>query len=193
VTGFWVLRPILVKYHALCYLSPLAMKTCLCTIQTVAVIVALVGCNAQTKVYTTPNSSMEPTLLQGEKFAAGMQPFQPSRGDLVIFRHEGIPLVERVIGISGDTVEGHNLQVFVNGKEQHEPYIQHLGNAEGTLDKFGPMRVTAGQLFVMGDNRDYSFDSRDPQFGSVSVSDVTGRPIKVVVSPDSQRVRKMLQ
>jgi signal peptidase I len=169
------------------------MKTCLCTIQALAVIVALVGCKAQTKVYTTPNSSMEPTLLQGEKFTAEMQPFQPSRSDLVIFRHEGILLVKRVIGISGDVVEGHNLQVFVNGKEQHEPYIQHVGNADGSLDKFGPMKVPAGQLFVMGDNRDYSFDSRDPQFGSVSVSDVTGRPIKVVVSPNPQRISKMLQ
>ena len=89
------------KYQILWYLSSLVMKTCLCTIQMLAVIIAFVGCKAQTKVYTTPNSSMEPTLLQGEKFTAEIQPFQPSRGDLVIFRHEGILLVKRALGISG--------------------------------------------------------------------------------------------
>jgi len=168
------------------------MKSYLFTIQMLAILVALIPCKAETKVYTMPSSSMEPTLLKDEKFTAEMQPLQPLRGDLVIFRHEGLLLVKRVIGISDDVVEGHNLKIFVNGNALHEAYVQHTGKAEGPLDKFGPVRVPAGQLFVMGDNRDYSFDSRDPKFGVVSMSDVTGRPVKVVVSPDPQRINKVL-
>jgi signal peptidase I len=154
---------------------------------------ALASCTAQTKVFTNPSSSMEPTLLQGEKFTVEMHSFQPSRGDLVVFQHEGFLIVKRVIGIGGDIVEGRDSQVTVNGKAQHEAYIQHIGPAKGSLGEFGPAKVPDGQLFVVGDNRDYSLDSRDSQFGLVSVSDVKGKPLKVVASSNPQRVNTVLQ
>jgi len=163
------------------------------TIQLLTLMLALVSCTAQTKVFTSPNSAMEPTILEGEKFTAEMQPFRPSRGDLVIVSHEGVLLIKCVIGISGDIVEGHNAEVFVNGTALHEPYIQHIGKPVGSMDKFGPTKVPPGELFVMGDNRDYSLDSRDSRFGMVSLSDVKGRPGKVVVSPDPKRLNMTLR
>jgi len=152
-------------------LFSLAMKPCLSIVETL-VVFSLMSCTARTTVFTTPNSAMDPTILEGEKFTAEMHPFQPSRGDLVIFRHERILIVKRVIGTGGDVVEGHDSQVFLNGKALRESYIQHSGKAVEPLNKFGPMKVSDGQLFVMGDNRDYSLDSRDSGFGLVSVSDV---------------------
>jgi signal peptidase I len=59
---------------------------------------------------------MEPTILSGEKFTAEMKPFQPLRGDLVIFHHEGVLIVKRVIAVGGDVVEGRDLKVLLNGK-----------------------------------------------------------------------------
>lgn len=79
-------------------------------------------------------------ILQGEKIAADMRPFQPSRGNLIIFEHEGQLLVKRVIGVSGDTVEGRNLQVFTNGKLLDEPYVEHIGKRPlgvKSLETFG--------------------------------------------------------
>lgn len=136
---------------------------------------------------------MEPTILQGEKFTVEMQPFQPSRGDLVVFPHDGILVVKRVIGIGGDVVEGHDSRVIVNGIAQHERYIQNIGHANGPFAKFGPTKVPNGQLFVAGDNRDYSLDSRDLRFGLVSVSDVKGKPVQVVTSSNPQRVNMVLR
>jgi signal peptidase I len=168
------------------------MKACRDTIRPLALVLAFVSCTVQTKVFTT-NSSMEPTILQGEKFIAEMQSFRPKRGDLVIASHQEVLLVKRVIAIGGDVVEGHDSQVLVNDTEQHEPYIQHVGKPDGSMDKFGPTKVPTAKLFVMGDNRDYSFDSRDSRFGLVSVSDVKGRPTKVVVSPDPKRLNITLR
>jgi signal peptidase I len=136
---------------------------------------------------------MEPTIMQGEKIAAEMRPFQASRGDLVIFAHEGQLLVKRVIAIGGDTVEGRNLQVFANGKLLDEPYVEHIGRRPlglKSLETFGPVKVPAGKLFVAGDNRDYSFDSRDTRFGLISGADVKGKPIEIVQSANPNRVQK---
>jgi signal peptidase I len=154
--------------------------------------VATISCTGQTKVFTLPNSAMEPTIMQGEKIGADMRQFQPSRGDLIVFEHEDQLLVKRVIGVGGDRVEGRNLQVFVNGKLLDEAY-EHIGKRPlglKSLETFGPVTVPAGKLFVAGDNRDYSFDSRDPRFGLVSVNDIKGRPVEIIDSANPERVHK---
>ena len=138
---------------------------------------------------------MEPTILEGEKVSAEMRAFQPSRGALVIFQQNDQLLIKRVIAVGGDVVEGRDLQILVNGKLLEEPYVQHVGPrplGRKTLETFAPIRVPEGQLFVAGDNRDYSFDSRDPQFGLVSSENVKGAPLTIVASKNPQRVGKPL-
>ena len=146
----------------------------------------------KTRAFTVPNSAMEPTIISGEKFAAEMKPFQPLRGDLVIFQHEGVLLVKRVIGVSGDTVEGRDLHVFVNDKRVDEPYIQHIGSPSDSLVTFGPVIVPADRLFVAGDNRDFSFDSRDKRFGLISIADVKGKPLQIAQSQNPERMGKVV-
>lgn len=134
--------------------------------------------------------------MQGEKIAGEMRQFQPSRGDLIILEHEGQLLVKRVIGVTGDTVEGGNLQVFVNGKLLDEPYVEHIGKRPlglKSLETFGPTQVPAEKLFVAGDNRDYSFDSRDPRFGLISSNDIKGKPVEIVQSANPERVHRAMQ
>jgi len=172
------------------------MKAHFLTFIVLVSVVGTISCTGQTKVFTVPNSAMEPTIMEGEKIAADMRPFQPSRGDLIIFEHEGELLVKRVIGVSGDTVEGRNLQIFANGKLLDEPYVKHIGKRPlglKSLETFGPVTVPAGKLFVAGDNRDYSFDSRDPRFGMISASDVKGRPVEIVQSANPGRVHKTVR
>jgi len=134
--------------------------------------------------------------MQGEKIAADMEPFQPTHGDLVIFAHEAILVVKRVIGIPGDVVEGHDLKVFVNGKLLKEEYVEHTTKpplGRKALETFGPILVPDGKLFVAGDNRDYSLDSRDPRFGLVEVSDVKGKAVQIVQSPTPERFGKKIE
>lgn len=162
----------------------------------VVLLISSMCCRAQTKIFTLPTSAMEPTIMQGEKFTAEMKPFQPTRGDLIILDHGGQLLVKRVIGITGDTVEGRDLQVFVNGKLLEESYVEHVGRHPAdpkSLETFGPIAVPAGKLFVAGDNRDYSFDSRDARFGLISSADIKGRPIEIVLSPNPERIHRVLK
>jgi signal peptidase I len=153
-----------------------------------------ISCN-RNKVFTQPNSAMEPTILSGEKFTAEMKPFQPLRGDLVIFHHEGVLIVKRVIAVGGDVVEGRDLKVLLNGRLLDEPYIEHIGNPSDLMSQvtFGPVTVSPGSIFVAGDNRDYSFDSRAPRFGLVPIADVTGKPLKIVDSSNPKRMLTPVQ
>ncbi len=155
----------------------------------------VISCTGIPRVFTLPTSAMEPTILLEEKFSADMTRFQPLYGELIIFEHEGLLLVKRTIGVSGDVLEGRNLQVFLNGKLLDEPYVQHIGKhplVPKSLENFGPISIPTGKLFVAGDNRDFSLDSRDPSFGLISVSDIRGRPIEILHSPKPGRVHTIL-
>lgn len=134
---------------------------------------------------------MEPTLRKGERFTVEMGLFRPSRGDLIVFEHGGVMLIKRVIAITGDTVEGRNNVILVNGVILKEPDVQHSG-PDSSVSTFGPLTVPAGQIFVAGDNRDYSWDSRTASFGPVAISDIKGRPVEIVNSDDPNRVHLLL-
>ena len=128
-------------------------------------------------------NSMTPTLKDGEWLAVTATLPQPASGDIVIISprtnafHE--PLVKRVIAVAGDEidiVEGH---VLVNGAPIEEPYlpggVTTSPASELQSDLVYPARVPAGTVFVMGDNRGGSTDSRYSAVGFIRVDDILGR------------------
>jgi signal peptidase I len=121
------------------------------------------------------SDSMVPTLARGDDVL--VEKVTPRlgrvrRGDLVVFTDpkDGEPALKRVVGLAGDTVEIRDAVLFVNSERAVEPQVD-LAAYDGAW--FGPARVPAGQLFVLGDNRAHSVDSR--AYGGVPEEDVDGR------------------
>jgi len=83
--------------------------------------------------------------------------------------------IKRVIGLPGDVVEGMDGNVFVNGERLEEPYLKH---PDELISPFGPVQVPEGSLFVMGDNRRASQDSRF--FGPIPIDDVVGKAFIII-------------
>lgn len=142
--------------------------------------------------------SMEPTLLQHEYFIADSTYYRHrpvKRDDLVLIQTEDRPTVKRVIAEAGDTIQGKDQVVLLNGHVLNESFIEH-SFAKGfnpQLDTFGPIIVTSGKLFVMGDNRDISYDSRTKEFGLVNERAVVGRPLYIYRSHVKGRVGQVLR
>lgn len=114
------------------------------------------------------SGSMKPTLKEGAQLFTNKLAYQfskPKRGDIVSLRspvslEKG--LVKRIIAAEGDTIEIRSKKVFLNGQELLEPYVQYTRKNELLKgDKISPLVVPPGHVFVMGDNRDESNDSRD--------------------------------
>jgi signal peptidase I len=133
------------------------------------------------RAFQIPSNAMENTIVKGDSIIADMWAYRrqdPKRGDIVIFRREGLYLVKRVIAVGGDTVEGDVDHIVVNGTTLDEPYAT-FRSVRGDVAPFGPTKVATEELFVVGDSRDTSFDSRIPGFGNVERSAVVGRPLYV--------------
>jgi len=130
-------------------------------------------------------SGMERTILKGDRIVVDFRQYRdskPKSHDVVVIRKDGLFFVKRVIAVGGDTIEGKDGAIIVNGNRLEEAYIQHLGNPPVQLNEFGPVNIPPGKLFVMGDNRDVSLDSRMPEFGLVSEESVAGRALYIVGS-----------
>ena len=171
----------------------------------VAVILALFIRTFIVQAFKIPSGSMKETLQIGDhilvnKFIYGIKlPFlqttlvsitDPQRDDIVVFEFpedKDKDFIKRVVGVAGDVVEVRNKKVRVNGVLQEANYIvnsdPHLfpGNVQ-PRDNFGPVTVPAHSLFVMGDNRDHSYDSR--YWGFVDLKAIKGKAFIIYWSWD---------
>jgi signal peptidase I len=151
-------------------------------------VIFLVIQNFVAQPFRVQMSSMEHTFEPDQyvlidRLSHLWSPYQ--RGQVVVFRppesvgEQPDPFIKRVIGVASDTVDVHDGQVFVNGKAVDEPYLfrNDAGEVEPTEanDDQTSWVVPDGQLFVMGDHRQVSVDSR--VFGFVPVSSVIGRAV----------------
>lgn len=170
----------------------------------VAVVIAILINTYLAQVFYIPSASMEPQLHVNDRVVVSKLAYHlhpPRRGDIVVFaappgeqrahsssanpigrtfqaigRTLGVSeskteLIKRVIGLPGDTVQGRDGHVYIGGLLLTEPYLP----PSAVTDDFGPVTVPAGELWVMGDNRTNSSDSR--VFGPIPVSTVVGRAV----------------
>jgi len=128
--------------------------------------------------FRVDGQSMEPGLHTDEFVLVDKAAYlfqSPQRGDVIVFHYPLDPskdFIKRVIGLPGDTVQTTSTEVIVDGQILHEPYINDASNPNDNTLKLGP-----DQFFVMGDNRNNSFDSRS--WGPVNKSYIVGKAILV--------------
>lgn len=166
----------------------------------IAVVLAMFIRSFVVQAFKIPSGSMEPTLLIGDhilvnKFIYGITvPFthtklyplrNPQRGDVIVFIYpvdESKDFIKRVIGIGGDSIEIRQKKIYINGR----PFKDNYGHYEDSnyspsyiqfRDNLGPITVPKGSIFVMGDNRDRSYDSRF--WGFVKLNMVKGKAFLV--------------
>ncbi len=142
----------------------------------VALAIAAIVTSCLFRVVTVSGNSMRNTLQNGDTLlvVSGFY-HQPQYGDIVVVnRNAEEPLIKRVIACEGDTVDidPDSGVVYLNGEVLEEPYLQC---ETPVLDFEGPYTVPAGYVFVMGDNRGDSWDSRS--IGAVSEEDVMGKAV----------------
>jgi signal peptidase I len=161
----------------------------------IAILLALVIRTFIVQAFKIPSGSMEDTLAIGDhilvnKFIYGSKiPFtsdrilkirDPRQGDVIVFEYPEDPskdFIKRVVGVPGDTVEVKDKHVFVNGKLYANPHEVHkepdtIPKEMNPRDFKDPVKVPAGSYFVMGDNRDRSYDSRF--WGFVTMDKIKG-------------------
>ena len=157
-----------------------------------------------------PTGAMEDTILMGDSLLARrVLARNPARGDVVAHRYPVDPrqtFLKRVVGLPGDRIHFQDKRLYVNGAELKEPYVKHATSyLDPYRDQFpkqepsfrifpagqamlrqnirdGELIVPEGKLFVLGDNRDNSLDSR--YWGFIDNSMITGKPVMVIFSTD---------
>jgi signal peptidase I len=127
-------------------------------------------------VVLVEGASMHPTLESGDRLIVTKLSYrfkEPKQGDIVVFKNPDNPKVnyiKRVIGAEGDSIQIYNGKVYVNDKELAEPYI-----FEPTMGEYPKTTVPQGTVFVMGDNRNFSRDSRNSHVGFVPKENIIGK------------------
>ncbi len=180
----------------------------------IAILIAVVVRTLIVQAYKIPSPSMVPTLLVGDhllvnKFIYGVKiPLlrrtiipvtDPKRGDIIVFiypQDRSKDFIKRVIGVGGEKIEIRNKKIWINDR----PYQDAVGIYSDPVsypaivqprDNFGPVTVPKNALFVMGDNRDQSLDSRF--WGFVELKDVEGKAVVIYWSWNSEEQDRFWQ
>ncbi|MDP3059018.1 MAG: signal peptidase I [bacterium] len=141
-----------------------------------AVILALFIRVFLVATYVVDGHSMQPSLHDYERVLINKVVYRfspPSTGDVIVFEYpldRARDFIKRVVAIPGQTVEVKNGKVFIDGVALSEPYL-----ITPTHGLFGPVTVPKNTVFVMGDNRNFSLDSRDPSVGFVPIKSIRGK------------------
>ncbi len=190
--------------------GPLAFLGELPVLLLVAFFMALLIKTFLVQAFYIPSESMVPTLNVGDRVLVNKVVYHfhsPRRGDIIVFSDphpavethrnpasaflhwltEGLGVstspdkdfIKRVVGLPGEEVEMHRCVIYINGKPLNEPYLK---GAKFNNCEYGPTHVAANSLFVMGDNRDDSNDSRF-QLGLIPYDKVIGRAFIVIWPP----------
>jgi len=182
-----------------------------------AILLTVVIRGLVVQAFRIPTGSMENTLLVGDflfvnklvygsEIDIGVQGHrliyyrfpairQPQRGDVIVFRYPDDPsrdFIKRCVAVEGQTVEIRDKVLYVDGKAQVEPYIIHsddrvLPKEVSARDNFGPTVVPKGHIFMMGDNRDNSHDSRF--WGPLALNLIKGKAMILYWSWDAEKNR----
>jgi len=159
-------------------------RTILDTLETILLsLVLFLAINAVSERIRVESISMQPTLYPGDYVIVNKLAYRfnhrPDRGDVIVFRYppdpEAIPYIKRIIGLPGDQIHIADGKVHVNGQLVVEPYLVVSTN------RGGDWTVPDGQLFVMGDNRNNSSDSRS--WGFVPLENIIGRAELIYLPP----------
>ena len=175
-----------------------------------AIVVTLIVKALLAQAFYIPTGSMEPQLHVNDRVVVSRTAYRlhdPNRGDIVVFpsptaepeRHglvDGVvddvldalavgdrgddELIKRVIGLPGERISAEGGVVLIDGRRLSEPYLP----GRVRTDDFGPIEVPEGHVFVMGDNRGNSHDSRFSDIGTIDIDDLVGRAIARVWPPD---------
>ena len=167
------------------------------TIILIAVLICTVGLRTYViQSFSIPSLSMYPTLQVGDRIIVDKLSYHlhaVHRGDIVVFRRppledqEYADLVKRVIGLPGETISSQDGHIYINGKKLNEPWLPSgpsnysgplPGDSHPQFNLPGPVKIPAGEYYVMGDNRTDSEDSRF--FGPIPKSLIVGRAVAVV-------------
>lgn len=147
---------------------------------------------SRTRAFRLSNDSMQPTLYSGDVITADTGYYSDhtiSDGDIVVFHHGDIILAKRVSAIGGETIEGKDGRLIRDGTVLVEPYVKSpdvpLDPSEAT---FSQRTIPEGEIFVTGDWRSRSLDSRYPDFAPVHLSDVVGKVVYIYGSSHPDQI-----
>ncbi len=148
----------------------------------ILMVLLLLGCkgsgNGNTQKMSFGGESMVPTLANGEKLSVDTKAYvssPPQSGDIIVFKDDsGAVMVKRVIGVPGDGIEIKDGKVYVNGEAITEPYLNEQNSTETSGNSVWD--IPDKNVFVMGDNRAHSKDSRD--FGPIPYDGILGKVLK---------------